>query len=145
MTPVGRLLDRLQRTRKAGDGRWMCRCPAHEDRSASLSIRELEDRRVLIHCFAGCETGAILGALGLQLTDLFPEPIGAAVAPARDRSHWHGQRAAIQAVRDDLTFIEVVVASLSAGAPKLSPVDVERLSAVADRVRQACEALYGRR
>ena len=45
----------------------MCRCPAHDDRTPSLSIRAGE-RRLLFHCFAGCETGEVIRALSaLQL------------------------------------------------------------------------------
>ena len=40
----------------------MCRCPAHADKSASLSIR-VGDRAVLFHCFAGCTTDEIFAAL----------------------------------------------------------------------------------
>jgi hypothetical protein len=40
----------------------MCRCPAHEDHTPSLSIRRGE-KRLLFHCFAGCETTAIMLAL----------------------------------------------------------------------------------
>lgn len=47
----------------------MCRCPAHEDRTPSLSVR-LGERRLLFHCFAGCETGAVIRALrSLQLLE----------------------------------------------------------------------------
>lgn len=45
----------------------MCRCPAHDDRTPSLSVRSGE-RRLLFHCFAGCETGKVIRALrALQL------------------------------------------------------------------------------
>jgi DNA primase len=48
-------------------GRWganggMCRCPAHDDRTPSLSVRPGR-ARLLLHCFAGCEASAILRAL----------------------------------------------------------------------------------
>lgn len=48
-------------------GRWqgdfaMCRCPAHADSTASLSVR-VGERAVLFHCFAGCTAEAIMGAL----------------------------------------------------------------------------------
>ena len=46
-------------------------CPAHDDRDPSLSIRECDDGKVLVHCFAGCKTEDILGALGLAWGDLF--------------------------------------------------------------------------
>ena len=52
------------------------RCPAHEDRHASLGVNEGDDGRVLVRCYAGCETEAIVKALGLELGDLFDKPAG---------------------------------------------------------------------
>lgn len=66
------LCDRLQ-ARKSG-ANWLARCPAHQDRSPSLSIREGDDGRVLLHCFAGCPTESICSALGIKLSDLFAGP-----------------------------------------------------------------------
>ncbi len=66
------LLDRLERVKQTGPGRWLACCPAHSDRSPSLSIRELDDGRLLLHDFGGCEVGAVLGVLGLGMRDLFP-------------------------------------------------------------------------
>jgi putative DNA primase/helicase len=40
----------------------MCRCPAHDDRTPSLNVRPGE-RRLLFHCFAGCETARVIRAL----------------------------------------------------------------------------------
>jgi hypothetical protein len=40
----------------------MCRCPAHSDSKASLSVR-VGERAVLFHCFAGCAAEAIMTAL----------------------------------------------------------------------------------
>ena len=55
------------RGRKAGRG-WSARCPAHDDRNPSLSIRDSASGGVLVKCFAGCpknEVIASLKALGL--------------------------------------------------------------------------------
>jgi hypothetical protein len=41
----------------------MCCCPAHDDRSPSLSVR-IGRTRLLLHCFAGCKAADILRALG---------------------------------------------------------------------------------
>ena len=65
-------LERLDRVRKTGADRWLACCPAHPDKSPSLSIRELTDERVLIHCFTGCSADAVLAAVGLEIGDLFP-------------------------------------------------------------------------
>lgn len=61
---------RLQ-ARKAGSG-WSAKCPAHDDRNASLSISAGDDGRTLVKCHAGCATDAVLHATGLKLSDLFP-------------------------------------------------------------------------
>lgn len=53
---------------KALGGRWyatygVARCPAHDDRSPSLSIAEGRDGRLLLRCSAGCPFGDIRDAL----------------------------------------------------------------------------------
>ena len=70
-------LTRVQPTglRRSGEG-YVARCPAHDDHAASLSIGEGHDGRILLHCWAGCETRDILAALGLQWSDLFPARAG---------------------------------------------------------------------
>ena len=48
--------------RKAG-GSWMVRCPAHDDRTPSLSIRDTGDGKVLVRCHAGCEQEQVISIL----------------------------------------------------------------------------------
>lgn len=52
---------------------WRGFCPAHPDQKPSLSVSEKPDGQILIHCFAGCQTDAVLAALKLSKSDLFPE------------------------------------------------------------------------
>ena len=67
------LLSRLQGVKRNGAG-WMARCPAHDDRQASLKVDEADDK-ILIHCHAGCTARAVTDALGLAMKDLrFEEP-----------------------------------------------------------------------
>jgi hypothetical protein len=49
------------------------RCPAHDDRTPSLSVSQ-GDSGALLHCHAGCALEAILAALELEKADLFDEP-----------------------------------------------------------------------
>lgn len=72
MTPLELLLTKLPDAKKAGSG-WSARCPAHDDRRASLSIGEGHDGIAMVKCHAGCDTSSVLTAIGLQLTDLFPK------------------------------------------------------------------------
>lgn len=60
----------LQRFRADPTRRRNVRCPAHEDRRPSLSVK-LEDDRLLLRCHAGCTHRQVLEAVGLRETDLF--------------------------------------------------------------------------
>jgi putative DNA primase/helicase len=48
--------------RKSGCG-WTARCPAHDDRTPSLSIRDGANNKVLVRCHAGCEQKSVIAAL----------------------------------------------------------------------------------
>jgi putative DNA primase/helicase len=65
------ILSRLHGVRRNGASA-MARCPAHHDREPSLSVKQGDDGRVLLHCFAGCPAEAVVEAMGLSLSDLFP-------------------------------------------------------------------------
>lgn len=68
---VTEFLAKLEGVRKTCTG-WEARCPAHEDRKASLSITEGNNGKILVHCHAGCAVKEIADVLGLKLKDLFP-------------------------------------------------------------------------
>ena len=91
------LLDRLDGVRARGVGRWMARCPAHDDRSPSLSIQE-GDRGILLRCWAGCTLEEITKALGLAVRDLFFDALDAdprtrqVAAQRRDRERQHQEQ-----------------------------------------------------
>ena len=76
------IADRLQ-AKPSGADSWMAKCPAHEDGNASLSIKHTGEK-TLLHCFAGCTTDAVCGALGIKVGDLFSKP-APATAPAPKR------------------------------------------------------------
>jgi putative DNA primase/helicase len=51
--------------RKAGSG-WTARCPAHDDRKPSLSLRDSDSGMVLVRCHAGCEQEQVIAALRMR-------------------------------------------------------------------------------
>src|ERR1700735_1842265 len=57
------------RGQKSGSG-WVAKCPAHDDRNPSLSLREA-DGKILVHCHAGCDPRAVVAAL--RSRGLWPE------------------------------------------------------------------------
>ncbi len=69
------LIQHCDKVRETGHGKWIACCPAHDDKSPSLAIKECSDGRVLIHCFAGCEVEQILSAVGLKFSDIMPESL----------------------------------------------------------------------
>lgn len=73
LSPVEKVLERLEDYSERG-GKFRARCPAHQGVSAtSLSIREGDDGRALIKCFADCDQQDVVNALGLSMSDLFPD------------------------------------------------------------------------
>ena len=66
------LAGRLDRVRFNGDS-FMARCPAHPDNTPSLSATIGDSGAIVLKCFAGCEFEAILYALSIDATELFPE------------------------------------------------------------------------
>ena len=71
-TPIDEVLGLLSKVIQRQPGQWSARCPAHDDRGPSLSVRETSEHAVLLHCFAGCTVHDITTALSLNLADLFP-------------------------------------------------------------------------
>ncbi len=56
------MIAEVLKGRKVGQA-WMARCPAHEDKTPSLSIRQVDEGRVLVHCFAGCTQSEVIASL----------------------------------------------------------------------------------
>lgn len=65
------LIGRLSKVR-GKNGSYTACCPAHDDKHPSLAIRELDDGRILLKCFSGCSVSEICGAVGIDLSELFP-------------------------------------------------------------------------
>ena len=111
---IDNLLTRLDQVKPTSKG-FQARCPAHEDRGPSLSLREGDDGRVLLHCFAGCSAGAVMAAIGLQMADLFPPSI----TPRRPPPAPGVSRRELQAATD---FERVVLFIIKCDAKRGRPI-----------------------
>jgi hypothetical protein len=100
--PLERILPRLENVKKNGVG-YTARCPGHDDRRNSLSIRAGDDRRVLLHCFTGCEPERIVAAVGLTMADLFVSNYGRRARRVRRRVKTQGQRGEGEPIPSDHT------------------------------------------
>lgn len=135
------LLGRLQGVKPRGRMQWVARCPAHKDRSPSLSIKELADGRVLLNDFAGCSIESILDALGLEFTDLFPERLGDHLQPiARAGSHVHAAADALKVIAHEALLVALAAEELAAGMP-LTPADRERVLEASAIIRAAASVV----
>ena len=131
------LLNHLSRVKKTGADRWMACCPAHQDKTASLSIKDLPDGRVLLHCFAGCDPDSVLAAVGLTFSDLMPERLQADFKSVRFA---FSALDALRALVADLLFIRLCALSLAQGRALIES-DREALHQSAYRIENALAAI----
>ena len=129
------LIQRLEGVRQSETG-YMSKCPAHQDRTASLSVGTGKNGQILLHCFAGCSVHEIAESIGVSLTDLFPE---------RARMYRDGKRPRISPsdllrVIDFEAEIVLVAADTLANGEGLSSRDYQRLELARDRIRHARES-----
>ena len=128
------LLSRLDKVRRRGADQWSARCPAHDDKGPSLSVKELPDGRLLLRCFAGCTVDEVACAVGLDLSDLFPlRPNGHGVpAPRRRGLLTAGQ--ALEVIQFECLLTWTAAFNLANGHT-LTADDLERLSIAAQRIQ----------
>jgi hypothetical protein len=137
MTPVELLLSRLQKV-KGRNGSWTACCPAHNDKGPSLAIREADDGRVLLHCFAGCETLSVVQAVGMDMTDLFPSDNKRRDYPVEGKPKLKPAFYASDLIR--ILAFEALVVSICASDMRkgktLSDQDNERLKVAQQRIEE---------
>lgn len=77
---LARLEERTGRSARPEGGQWKALCPAHDDRTPSLTVK-WDNGKTVLYCHAGCtqrsgtrnDPKPVLDALGLQVEDLFDE------------------------------------------------------------------------
>ena len=140
--PIDKLLPQLARVRRTAPARWSASCPAHEDRSPSLSVRELDDGTVLIHDFGGCSVEDVVGAVGLTLTDLYPERDLTPGAGRKPERRPFNANDLIRLAAFESLLACIVVNDIVAGKPA---ADTPRLIEAARRLGNIAEVVNGTR
>lgn len=131
-----KLLSRLDGVKRTKPGHWKARCPSHADRNPSLSVRELDDGRVLVKCFSGCSVHEVLAAAGLEMSDLYPP---SEIQHGKPERRPFPAADILRAVGFEVTVVLCAATAMLAGEP-LSAVDRERLNLAAARIRAAIDA-----
>lgn len=141
---VALVLSRLNGVRQHGNS-WRADCPnGHSKARGSLSITEAEDSRVMLHCFACHDTSGILGALGLEMADLFPERIKDPSPEGRRKAaeafKQNGWRAALGVLAREATVVAIAAQDMIGGRVLPGP-DHDRLRVAEERIQLAREVL----
>lgn len=123
--PLDLLLSRLKGVKKIGKRYLVC-CPSHNDKSPSLSLARGDDGRALVRCWAGCETGDVLAAVGLEMRDLFPDNLSSGQCLEYRRKHLAQER----------QFEHLVIEAAKGSGGPLSSEDVARLALAQERIDQ---------
>jgi hypothetical protein len=129
------LLSRLTKVKRNGQGSWMACCPNHADKTASLAIKDLDDGRIIINCFAGCDTYSILNSVGLDWVDVMPEKMD---------DHAHKPVKQLIYPSDALRIIRfetqiVLYCAYKQRKSSLTNDDIERLELAMQRIHKAME------
>ena len=142
MSKFDTLLMRLDGCRRSGVG-YIAKCPAHDDRAPSLTTRETDDGRILLHCFAGCSPEAVLAAVGMTFHDIMPEPIGDYIAPVR-RSF--DAASVLECVAKEAVVVQIYAAAMARGKSDGFPTeqDHDRLVLASARIHEALELARAR-
>lgn len=130
---IEEFIKRLNKVKRHGTAYVAC-CPAHDDRSPSMSVKEGTDGRILVHCFAGCSHDDIVSAMGLEQKDLFADSRltsngRAAYARQKRQDELRGTLA------HESLILSMVRHKLEKGEA-LTPEDRERAEAAMQRVRE---------
>ena len=127
------VLDRLEQV-TGGKGKWMACCPAHQDKSPSLAINEADDR-ILVHCFAGCETSDVIAALGLTVSDLFYNKLaGGGLTEGKKRRY--------EEILKSERYQVAIINSVERNERPLTAIERERRSLGKERINKIEGVLY---
>lgn len=130
------LLSKLERVKSTGRGRWIASCPTRDDKRPSMTIRELDDGRILLHDFGGSSPHEILNAIGMSFSDLYPESI-TNYAKAERRPFFATD--VLKTIAFEALLI-AMAASRIANGESFDEGDRARLMLAASRIREALHA-----
>lgn len=136
MNNLSTLLSRLDKVQRIGNNRYKACCPAHDDRSPSLAIKD-DGGRLLLHCFSGCQTIDVLGAIGLDFSDIMTEMAEGNFK--KDRKPFYAMDI-LSIIKFETTLVFIYASDMAKGLILSSP-DRERLLLASSRINDAYEVV----
>ena len=132
---IDALLSRLERVKPTSASTWIASAPTRDDRHPSMTIRLLDDGRILLHDHGGDSVEEILSAIGLTFDSLFPDSVD-------PLTHHHPERRpfncadTLRAVGFEALLVGVAASAVATGEP-LSVADRDRLMLAVSRIQEA--------
>jgi hypothetical protein len=136
---VDKLLNGLNKVKRTSNSSWMACCPSHADRSPSLSIKDTGDGKLILKCFAGCETIDVLGALGLDWDDVMPpkQPVER-IQTVKPMKHTIYATDALRVVKTESMIITMAAMDITKGR-KITDAELSRVKLAMERINKVCE------
>ena len=138
VSPIDTFLNRLENVQHTKDGRWRARCPSHQDsksKGRTLSIMAADNGGVVCNCFAGCSIDQIVGAINLELKDLYPRDDYIKFVKGTQRHPHKDLRIVLKQAKGAATIVEVGARTLSRGET-LSEEDLIVLAGASNDLRE---------
>lgn len=132
---INTFLNHLDKVRSNGTGKWMACCPSHDDKSPSMSIKQV-DGKIILHCFAGCSAEEITGAIGLKMSDLFEQKLSVVKNKSR-----LPRRKLVTALMHELIVLNIAINSRNE-RHAIHPDDACREKLAVERISLLFEELY---
>ena len=133
---INNLLNRLNKVKRTSNNQYIACCPAHEDKTPSLSITDKGDGKILINCYAGCGVEDVLDSIGMSFDDIMPpKVIEHRVAPIKQRVYASD---ALKVIQLEARIVIMAAYELRRNKP-MTEQDLARLELAMERINIASE------
>ncbi|MGJ0485119.1 MAG: CHC2 zinc finger domain-containing protein [Methylomicrobium sp.] len=133
---IEKFTSRLEGVKRTGPGRYIAKCPSHNDKSPSLTVAEREGK-IIFHCFAGCDPADVLAAVGLAFADLYPERPDYSKG---SRSAAFNPYDVLKCLAREAGIVTLAAAQVSTGHP-VTTADAARVQLAHERLRDAAKLI----
>ncbi len=122
------ILQSFEVVKPAGSNQWTADCPNIAHRTAKVSIKDTGDR-TLVRCWGGCDTSAVIGAIGLTFVDLYHTELSD--DERIEKRKYHSQ----EKLKHEATIVWIAYSDKRRG--KLKPADAIRANQAYKTLREA--------
>ena len=130
---MNKILERLEKVKQTRSYQWVACCPAHADKHPSLAIKLCDNGKILIKCWSGCGIDDIMGAIGLELSDLFPNDPG---YTKQERSYYSADTI-LKALHKEAIIMRLLASQIKQGIP-IDKNNLKRAEIAENRIHEAC-------